>query len=60
MLFDKETRYWQKEYKEGNLDDVDMLGETKALLNGTAEKGFFLMIKLLILSLPIITSISLL
>ena len=37
MLFDKETRYWQEEYRKGNLDDVDMLGETRAILDGSAE-----------------------
>ncbi|KKM94818.1 hypothetical protein LCGC14_1194440 [marine sediment metagenome] len=38
MLFDKETKYWQEEYRKGNLDDVDMFGETRALLDGTAER----------------------
>jgi len=38
MFFDKETRYWQEEYRKGDLDDVDMLGETRALLDGTAER----------------------
>lgn len=38
MLFDKETRYWQEEYRKGNLDDVDMLGETRAILDGSAER----------------------
>lgn len=38
MLFDDETRYWQEEYHKGNLDDMDMLGETRALLDGTAER----------------------
>lgn len=38
MLSDKETKYWQEEYRKGNLDDMDMLGETHALLDGTAER----------------------
>jgi len=38
MLFDSETRYWQEEYRKGNLDDEDMCGETIALLDGTAER----------------------
>lgn len=41
MLFDKETSYWQEEYRKGNLDDEDMLGETRALLDGTAEREFY-------------------
>ena len=38
MLFDKETRYWQEEYRKGNLDDEDMPGEIRAVLDGSAEK----------------------
>lgn len=40
MIFDEEARYWQEEYRKGNLDDEDMCGETRALLDGTAEKIF--------------------
>lgn len=40
-MIDKETRYWQEEYRKGNLDDEDMLGETRALLDGTAERMFY-------------------
>lgn len=38
MLYDKETRHWQEEYRKGNLDDEDMPGEIRAILDGTAEK----------------------
>lgn len=41
MLFDKETRHWQEEYRKGNLDDEDMCGETLALLDGSAERSFW-------------------
>lgn len=54
MLFDEETRYWQEEYRKGNLDDIDMLGETRCLLDGTAEREFYKMIKRCILSVPTI------
>jgi hypothetical protein len=47
MLFNKETRYWQKEYREGRLDNVGMLGETRALLDGSAEKGFWVIVKVM-------------
>ena len=47
MLFDKETRYWQKEYREGHLEDVDMPGEIRALLDGSAEKAFWSVVKML-------------
>lgn len=52
MLFDAETRYWQEEYEKGNLDDIDMLGETRTLLDGTAEREFFGALKYFLLSLP--------
>jgi len=51
MLFDKETRYWQKEYKAGNLDDVDMPGEIRALLDGSAEKIFWFVAKMLCITI---------
>lgn len=41
MLFDEETRYWQEEYQKGNLDDEDMCGEIRALLDGSAEAMFW-------------------
>ena len=42
MFFDSETRYWQEEYRKGNLDGEDMPGEIRAMLEGTATKSDFL------------------
>jgi len=42
MLFDNETKYWQEEYRKGNLDDEDMPGEIRAVLEGTAVGSDFL------------------
>lgn len=33
-----ETKYWQEEYRKGNLDDMDMPGEIRCILDGTAER----------------------
>lgn len=60
MLFDKETRYWQEEYRKGNLDDEDMPGEIRAVLDGSAEKGFkwvFITIGIFALTMIMITII---
>lgn len=57
MLFDKETKYWQEEYRKGKLDDEIMLGETRALLDGTAEKEFFSCLKCFLLAIPTILCI---
>jgi len=51
MLFDEETRYWQEEYRKGNLDDEDMCGETLALLDGSAEKYLKIAVVLVLLSI---------
>jgi hypothetical protein len=37
-MFGKETKHWQKKYKEGELDDEVICGETTALLDGSAER----------------------
>lgn len=52
MLFDKETRYWQEEYKKGNLDDEIMPGEIMCILDGTAEKQAFKVFKWCLLAIP--------
>ena len=31
----EETKYWQEEYRKGNLDDVNMPGEIRCILDGT-------------------------
>lgn len=38
LYIDKETKHWQEEYAKGNLDDEDMSGEIRCLLDGTAEE----------------------
>lgn len=38
MFSDNETKYWQKQYREGKIDDIDTLGEIRCVLDGTVEK----------------------
>ncbi len=51
MIFDDETEYWQKEYKDGNLDEEDICGTARALLDGSAVQ---MIIPALIFSLVIV------
>ena len=47
MFVSEKTKYWQEEYKNGNLANTDMCGETRALLDGSAEKEFWIVLKYL-------------
>ena len=38
MFTDKETKYWQEEYRKGNLDDMDMSGGILCILDGTVAR----------------------
>ena len=49
MLGGNETKYWQEEYAKGNLDDTDMCGETRALLDGTADEVFWWALKCVVI-----------
>jgi len=50
MLFDKETRHWQEKYRNGEIPQKELdntPGEILALLDGTAERTFWLMVKIM-------------
>ena len=48
MIFDSETKHWQKEYAEGNVDTEGLPGEIIAVLDGTAEESFWWALKFVI------------
>ena len=54
MFEDKETKFWQKEYRKGNLDNVDMPGEIRSILDGSAERMGKLAYKICVVVLVII------